>query len=329
MYRTFTLVLALAALPLSAADAPGPQPRFQGDFFGEMARAFACVVSTDVKAQTLTCKLDKDGSLVTLPILYDTELHIRDSWCELSDYFPGQHVMLFVYVDDDKKWTYPRAIQDDIHVSAGHNWYAKVTAIDTALKTFSTRREEKDKDGKVIKTIEATHPYDPAVKIWKSDTAGAIDTLLLGDDVIQQLVEKEGKKVAVEILDRKGDAAVRAVQDAKHKKDEDTLGLPSYVTDFDPLTGLLVVTVARGSQGRASKLKPNDTFAIQPVDGSKPFAAVVTSTQSVDSRQRLTLVTNSRVVSRLSYGQLVRVFMPGTGPGLPTGRSAVPDLSKK
>lgn len=329
--NALTTALLLAALNLFAADAPpaGPQPKFQGDFFGEMARAFATIVSTDTKAMTMTAKLDKDGSQVTIPIRYDTELHFRSSWGELSDYFPGQHVMLFVYVDEERKWTWPRAVQDDIHVASIHKWFAKVTAIDKTTKTYSTHREEKDQQGKVTKEIDNTYPYDADAKVWKVETPGNFDTLQIGDEVIQQLVEKDGKKVAVELLTVEGDKAMRTQQDAKHKQDEDKLGLPAYVTDFDPLTGACAVTVAWSSANRARALKPGAEIAITPVDGSKNFAAAVSSVQGIDSRTRLNLVINSRVAARLSVGQYLRVWMPGTGPELPTGKSGIPDLSKK
>src|SRR5258708_4358411 len=117
-------VLIFATMLCAGEPAPaGPQPKFQGDFFGEMARSFATIVSTDTKAMTMTAKLDKDGSVVTIPIRYDTELHFRSSWGELGDFFPGQHVMLFVYVDEERKWTWPRAIQDDMHVASIHKWF--------------------------------------------------------------------------------------------------------------------------------------------------------------------------------------------------------------
>ena len=327
---TTSLVLFAAVNLFAGEPAPtGPQPKFQGDFFGEMARAFATIVSTDAKAMTMTAKLDKDGSMVTLPIRFDTELHFRSSWGELSDFFPGQHVMLFVYVDEERNWTWPRAIQDDMHVASIHHWFAKVTAIDKAAKTYSTHREEKDQAGKVTKEIDNSYSYDPEVKIWKGETAGNIDTLQVGDEVIQQLVEKDGKKIAVEIMTVEGDKAIRTVQDAKHKQDEEKLGLPAYVNDFDPLTGACAITIAWSSANRAKQFKPGDSLAISPVDGAKNFAAAVSSIQGVDSRTRLNLVINSRVAARLSYGQYLRVWIPGTGPELPTGKSGIPDLSKK
>ena len=327
---TTSLLLLIAINLLAGEPAPtGPQPKFQGDFFGEMARSFATIVSTDTKAMTMTAKLDKDSSLVTIPIRYDTELHMRDSWCELGDYFSGQHVMLFVYVDEERKWTWPRAVQDDIHVAANHRWYAKVTAVDKTAKTYATHREEKDQAGKVTKEIDNSYPYDADVKVWKGETPGNIDSLQLGDEVIQQLVEKDGKKVAVEIITVDGDKAIRTVQDAKHKQDEEKLGLPAYVNDFDPLTGACAITVAWSSANRAKQFKPGDSLAISPVDGGKNFAAAVSSIQTVDSRTRLNLVINSRVAAHLSYGQYVRVWIPGNGPELPTGKSGIPDLNKK
>lgn len=325
------LLCFVAHLSARAADvsAAAPVPAFQGDFFGDMARAFGCVVSADTTARTLTVRLDRDDKLVTVPIRYDTELHMRDSWGELGDYFPGQHVMLFMYVDDEKNWTYPRAVQDDIHVSSIHKWYAAVTAIDKDAHTYSTHREEKDAKGNVTKKIDNIYSYADDVKVWKGAAPGGIDSLLIGDEVIQQLVAKDGKKVAVEILDRKGDDAVRALQDERHRKDEDKLGLPAYVNDFNTLTGALTITVAWSSSARGKQLKPAEVVAVQPIDGSKTFAAAVCSRQDVDTRQRVELLTRSHVISRLAVGQPLRVFMPGTGPALPTGKLGVPDFQKK
>jgi hypothetical protein len=312
-----------------AGDAGVPVPQFQGDFFGEMGRDFATIVAVDVPAQKLTVELDRDSSRVTIPIRCDTEIHFRDSWGELGDYFQGEHVMLFMYVDDERKWTYPRAIQDDLHVAARHGWFAKVTAIDTAAKTYATVREEKDGQGKVVKEIRGEYSYSPGVKVWKGKAPGAIDALVLGDEVIQQLVRMDGRKVAVEIVDRAGDKEIAAEQDAKHHADEDRLGLPGYVTDYDVLTGAVSVTVAWSSAARAKSLKPGQAVAIQPGDGSKPFAAAISDIQGIDSRARLQLVANSRVVSRLSYGQVFRLFMPGTGPELPTGHTGLPVFNNK
>lgn len=323
------LLLAGLLCAAGAGESAAPVARFQGDFFGEMGRSFASVVSTDLKAQTMTVVLDHDGSRVTVPIRYDTELHVRDSWGELGDYFPGQHVMLFMYVDDERKWTWPRAIQDDLHVAARHGWFARVTAIDTAAKTYSTVREEKDGQGKVVKEIAATHPYAADVKVWKGKEPGAIGTLALGDEVIQQLVLKDGVKTAVEIVDRGGDQAIMAAQDAKHRQDEDTLGLPSYLNDIDVLTGGLTITVAWSSASRAKSLKPGEVVAIQPTDGTKTFAAAISEVRDVDQRTRLQVIVNARVASRLAYGQTLRLFMPGTGPEVPTGKLGVPELKKK
>jgi hypothetical protein len=263
-----------------------------------------------------------------VPIRQDTELHFRDSWGELSDYFPGQHVMLFLYVDDARNWTYPRAVQDEIHVSARHGWFAKVVRIDTTKRIITTQREEKNSKGEVTKTIAKEFGYFPSVKIWKSERPGGIETLREGDEVITQLVEKDGLLAATEILDRKGDDAVRAAQDARHRADQDRLGLPASINDLDPISGSVVISVAWSGADRAKSLKPGDAITLIPDDGSRPFAALVGEMQSIDSRQRIQLVANARVVSRLDYGQPLHLFMPGTGPALPTGRAGLPDLSR-
>ena len=319
----FLLLCGLRARTQNSPQ-PVPQPHFQGDFFGEMPRAFGTFVSIDPKGRVVVVKRDGDGKIVSVPIRDDTELHFRDSWGELTDYFPGQHVMLFMYVDDDRNWTYPRAIQDDIHVSARHGWFARVTHIDHNAHTFHTTREEKNAQGQVTKTIEKDVAFAPGAKVWKGDAPGNIDTLREGDEVIQQLVERDGKLEAVEIFDRKGDDAVRAMQDKKHRMDQEKLGLPAYVNDTEPVSGALLVTVAWSGADRARELKPGDVLTLVPSDGAKPFAAAVHSLQPIDTRQRIEFVVNARVANRLALGQSLRVFLPATGPALPTGRAGLP-----
>jgi hypothetical protein len=340
MHASWTIPLLATGLLTSAvgADDRIPTPRFQGDFFNEMARAFACVVRVDVPAQTMTVVLDRDGAQVTVPIRTDTELHVRDSWGELGDYFPGQHVMLFMYVDEERAWTWPRAVQDELHVAGRHGWFARVTAIDRAALTYTSVRAEKDGQGGITREITATYRFDPAVKVWKGPVAATIDALAPGDEVIQQQVLAPGvrdgvkptDRVVVEIADRAGDQAITAAQDARHRQDEDALGLPAYVTDVEVLTGAATLTVAWSSAARAKQLKPGEAVAIQPGGaGGKPFAASIVEVQGVDTRARLQVVINSRVASRLAHGQPLRLFMPGTGPALPTGRTGVPVFTGK
>ncbi len=314
---------ALVALVLLFQQTP-PKPAFQGDFFGEMGRAFCVIQKVDVDAKTVTAKLDRDGKIVTVPIKDDTELHVRDSWGELTDYYPGQHVMLFMYVDDDKKWTYPRAIQDDIHMRARHGHFAKVVKIDRDAKTYATQREEKDNKGTVTKTVDDAYAAAAEVKVWKGAAAAGFEALKEGDEVITQLIEREGKVVAWEILDKAGDDAVRAAQDERHRKDQDEQGLSSYVTDVEVLSGSLQATVAWSASERAKKdLKVGATVTILP-EGGKAFAGAVCSLQGVDSRQRVQFVVNARVAARLAPGQSLRIFLPGTGPAVPEGRAGIP-----
>ncbi len=318
----FALCRTASAAPGEKQRAEPPKPHFQGDFFGEMPRAFCTLVQVDLPTRTLTVKLDGSAKIVKVPVRDDTELHFRDSWGELTDYFPGQHVMLFMYIDDDGNWTYPRAIQDDIHMTARHNWFARVTKIDRTAHTYHTVREEKS--GQTVKTVEKDVALAQDAKVWKGEAPAGIDTLQEGDEVIQQLVERNGALVAVEIFDRKGDDAVRAMQDARHRKDQERLGLPAYVGDTEPVSGSLVVFVAWSGAERAKELHPGDVVTVTPTDGTKPFAAAVNSLQPVDTRQRIQLVVNARVASRLALGQSLHLFLPGTGPTPPTGRAGVP-----
>jgi hypothetical protein len=130
--------------------------------------------------------------------------------------------------------------------------------------------------------------------------------------------------VAWEILDKAGDEAVRVAQDERHRKDQDEKGLPSYVTDVEVLNGSLQATVAWSGSERAKKeLKVGAAVTIVP-DGGKAFAGAVCSVQGVDSRQRVQFVINSRVAARLTPGQSLKIFVPGTGPAVPEGRAGIP-----
>ena len=323
-----SLIALLVAVAAPQAGDPPPKPAFQGDYFGEMARAFGVIVAVNEKDRVVTAKLDRDGRTLQIPVKDDTELHVRDSWGELSDYFPGQHVMFFMYVDDDKNWTYPRAIQDDIHMWARHNHFAKVVKIDRENRTCATQREEKDNKGNVLKTVDGGFTWAADAKLWKSKTPEGMENLKEGDEVIAQLVERDGKRVASEVLDRAGDNAVRAAQDERHRQDQDRLGLPAYVSDVEVLAGSLLATVAWSGSERAKKdLKPGATLTVVPADG-KPFAAAVCSLQAVDSRQRVQFAINARVAGRLAPGQSLRIFLPGGGPAVPEGRAGLP-LPKK
>ncbi|HLY09851.1 MAG TPA: hypothetical protein VKW04_11150 [Planctomycetota bacterium] len=317
----------LVAALLACQETP-PKPAFQGDFFGEMGRAFSVIRKVDPELRTVTVTLDRDGKTVTVPIKDDTELHVRDSWGELAEFFPGQHVMLFMYVDDDKKWTYPRAIQDDIHMRARHGHFARVTKIDREARTYTTERDEKDGKGIVTKTVHDSYVAAAEAKVWKGAAPAGLEALQEGDSVITQLVEQGGKLVAWEILDKAGDDAVRAAQDERHRKDQDEKGLASYVTDVEVLSGSLQATVAWSGSERAKKdLKVGQTVTIVP-DGGKAFAGAVCSLQGVDSRERVQFAINARVAARLSPGQSLRIFLPGTGPAVPEGRAGVPAPKK-
>lgn len=325
------LSLLLAAGSIFAADTPAAKtetplrkPYFQGDFFGEMPRAFCIIQKVDLKARTMVVKVLKDGRLETISIGPDTELLFRNAFGELEDYFSGQHVMLFVYGDEDRKWAGIRAVQDEIQMTAAHNWFGTITKIDREQRRYWTHREELNDKKEVTKTVDLDHVYAPDVKVWKGETAAGAEALQVGDEVIQQLVEKDGALVAVEMFDRAGAAAVGKVQEARLYQAQTERGLSGYVLDVEPMSGALTVMINRGNLKRAGELKAGDEIKLAPADGSQPFAGAIYEVKNVDSRRRVDLLVNARAAARMHYGEPLRVFMPGTGGELPTGRSGIP-----
>ena len=180
----------------------------------------------------------------------------------------------------------------------------------------------------MTKTVDDAYACATEVKVWKGAAAAGLESLKEGDEVVTQLVERDGKLVAWEILDKAGDDAVRAAQDERHRKVQDETGLPSYVTDVEVVNGSLQATVAWSGSERAKKeLKVGAAVTIVP-DGGKAFAGAVCSVQGVDSRQRVQFAINSRVAARLAPGQSLRIFVPGTGPAVPEGRAGLPAPKK-
>jgi len=151
------------------------------------------------------------------------------------------------------------------------------------------------------------------------------DALQVGDEVIQQLVEKDGA------IGRGGNVRSRG-RGLPWRKIQEARALP--VANRARPERLRAGSRAdeRRAHGhdqprnlkRAGELKTGDEIKIAPADGSAPFAGAIYEIKSPDSRKRLELLVNSRAAARLKYGEPLRVFMPGTGGPLPEGRSGIP-----
>ena len=325
------LLAALLPVTLSAADAPKPdaalapqKPFFQNTFFFSMPRVFCVIQKVDLQARTIDVKVDKDGSTKTVAVEPDTELLFRNATGTLEDYFPGQHVMLFIYGDEDRNWVGLRAIQDDIQMTAMHNWFAAVTKIDRTARHYWTHRVEKNDKGEVTKEVDQDHVYAADAKIWKGETPGGPETLLEGDEVIQQLVEKNGEQIAVELLDRKGAEAVKLQQEERYKAYVTEKGVPCYVADLNVLNGGVSLAFAPPAIRFSKDFKVGDQVLVAPGDGSHPLAAAIYEMGQVGARRRIELLTNAFAGARLKMMENVRVFFPGTGGALPEGKSGIP-----
>jgi hypothetical protein len=91
MIRICTLCLGLSLLILHrgtaflrAAD-PIIKPQFNGAYFGKMPQAWVEILKIDAERRLLTVRTTK-GEERQVPIRGDSELRVRDSWGDLSDY---------------------------------------------------------------------------------------------------------------------------------------------------------------------------------------------------------------------------------------------------
>ena len=281
-------------------------PAFHGDYFGKMPRAWVEIVKIDPERRVLTVRT-KQGEVRDVPLHGDTEMRVRDSWGDLTDLYPGESVMLFMYIDGAGQWAYPRAVQDEIQLNSSHKRWWTVDALDAKRGTVALSR--KDEQGK---TIQETFRVGDETKVWKGDKPTGPDALKVGDVVLFQTRFDAGQKerFAVELMDEKGLEAVRAEQKAKHEKRLAETGLPAVVNDVDVLTGAVHATVQWEAADEARAIKPGSVEIVR-FDGRQPvkeFTTLVVENKPAGEREQLVLSADPAAVSTLRVGDEVRVF---------------------
>jgi hypothetical protein len=284
--------------------APAPKPQFSGAYFGKMPRAWVEILKVDADRRLLMVRTRK-GEEREVPIRPDTELRVRDAWGDLTDYYPGESVMLFVYPDAEGKWIYPRAVQDEIQMMSQHKWSWTVDALDGQAGTIDLSRKEKDK------IFRESFRVGPDTKVWKGAKTGTLDTLKVGDVVLFQTRYDKGqdKRFAVELMDAEGLAAVKAEQQVKHRKRLDERGLDAVVNDLDVLTGAVLVSVQWDASDAAGAVRPGDQVElIQESKDAVRFAAPVSESRADGARHKLLLAANPADMVRLHFGDAVRVL---------------------
>ncbi len=297
------LVLHSGAPCLRSAD-PVIKPQFSGAYFGKMPRAWVEILTVDPERRRLTVRTVK-GEEREVPIHGDTELRIRDSWGDLSDYYPGESVLLFVYHDAEGRWVYPRAVQDEIQMMASHKWWWTVEALDPKAGTVELSRKEKDR------TFQERFRVGPATKVWKSDKPAGLDALKVGDVVLYQTRHEKGqeKRFAVELMDAAGLKAVREAQQARHRQRLTEQGLPAVVNDLDVLTGAVQLSVQWAASEAARRVKAGDRVTVaRPGDAAVKLTAPVSESRADGVRHKLLLAADPAAMSRLRIGDEVRVF---------------------
>jgi hypothetical protein len=297
-------VIVVASVAVAVGeDNKAPKPQFSPAYFGKMPRAWVEILKVDADRRLLTVRTRK-GEEREVPIRPDSELRVRDSWGDLSDYYPGESVMLFVYPDGGGKWVYPRAVQDEIQMMSQHKWWWMVDALDAQAGTIDLSRKEKDK------VFRESFRVGTDTKIWKGAKSGTLDSLKVGDVVLFQTRYDKGqdKRFAVELMDAEGLAAVKAEQLAKHRKRLDERGLDAVVNDLDVLTGAVLVSVQWDASDAAGAVKPGDQVELtQEGKGAVRFTAPVSESRADGARHKLLLAANPADMVRLHVGDAVRV----------------------
>ena len=238
-------------------------PAFHNDYFGKMPRAWVEIVKIDPEGRTLTVRHEA-GPGARSATARRHGVRVRDDWGDMTDLYPGESVMLFMYIDDAGQWTYPRAVQDEIQLNSSHKRWWTVDALDAKKGTVALSR--KDDQGK---TVNETFRVGDETKVWKGEKPAGLDALKIGDVVLFQTRFDAGQKerFAVELMDEKGLAEVRAAQKAKHAKQLEEKGLPAVVNDVDVLTGAVHATVQWEAADAARAIKPGSSVEVARANG--------------------------------------------------------------
>ena len=282
-------------------------PAFRKDYFDRMPRVWVAVLKIDPEGHVLTVRT-KTGEEREVVLHGDTEMRIRDSWGDMSDLYPGESVMLFMYHDDAGNWVYPRAVQDEIQMMSFHKWWWTVDELDVKAGTVSLSR--KDDKGKVF---QETFRVGDATKVWKGDKPSGLDALKVGDVVLYQTRYDVGqeKRFAVEFFDEKGLAAARTAQEAKHVKELAAAGLPTIINDIDLLTGAVQTTVQWEATDEARTLRQGGLVEFtrpHAKDPAKKVTATIVETRADGPREKVLLSVDPADASSLRVGDEVRVF---------------------
>jgi hypothetical protein len=282
-------------------------PAFHNDYFGKMPRAWVEIVKIDPDRRVLSVRTQQ-GEEREVHLHGDTEMRIRDSWGDITDLYPGESVMLFMYIDEAGQWAYPRAVQDEIQLNSSHKRWWTVDALDAKKGTASLSRT--DDKGKEIKE---TFRVGDETKVWKGEKPSGLDALKVGDVVLFQTRFDAGQKerFAVELMDEKGLEAIRAAQKAKHEKQLEENGLPAVVNDVDVLTGAVHATVQWEAADAAQAIKPGSAVEVARPNGKAgavKFTAPVVENKPAGEREQLLLAADPAAVSTLRVGDEVRVF---------------------
>ena len=273
-----------------------PAPAFHADYFGKMPRAWVEIRKIDPERRVVTVRT-KQGEERDVPLHGDTEMRVRDSWGDLGDLYPGESVMLFMYIDDAGQWAYPRAVQDEIQLNSSHKRWWTVDALDAKKGVVALSR--KDDQGKDVKE---TFRVGDETKVWKGDKPAGLDALKVGDVVLFQTRFEEGQphRLAVEVMDEKGLDAIRAEQKAKHEKRLEETGLPAVVNDVDVLTGAVHATVQWEAADEAKGISLGSAVEVVRPGGkeAKRFTAPVVENKPAGVREQLLLAADPAAAAR-------------------------------
>src|SRR5262249_17957422 len=152
---------------------------------------------------------------------------------------------------------------DEIQMMSAHKWWWTVDAFDAKAGTLELSRTEKEK------VFRESFRVGPATKVWKGEKPAGLDALQVGDVILFQTRSEKGqeKRFAVDLMDAKGLAAIKAAQQTKHRQRLTERGLPAMVNDLDVLTGAVQVTVQWEASEQARELKAGDRVELTRATG--------------------------------------------------------------
>ncbi len=282
---TFTLMLALLAPMLPAADAPA-KPKLKiipGQVIiptgtGEMRRPWGELISLDLATRTGKFRNEGDDAVMSFTVMPFAELLHHASSGDLQDFRVGERVIFRLHENDQGEWVWLTYIQDEMNMMNGHKEYFYVDRVDAAKHAFDCTWANFDKS--FIRQTNVLIETNGETRFWKAGTPAKFRDIKVGDKLRTKThgIGKGKTRIAWEVfLDDESLVKFQTEQKAVHTARIQQEGAPGYVDEANGKE--LRLTLFNEGSDIAKQLKAGKVIRVAPASvDRKPTTAPLTGT---------------------------------------------------